>query len=466
MIDDRIFDAFPAALGERVDPDAAFGDALYEALATDLGFRTSTAAGRRTLAERLARALGLDRAFPVSPEWRLASLATLGALLLATLLAIVLIAGQLLRSTTPIVSGDDIVARSQALYTNPPAFDMTVRLAGRSVIRYRYDGKHDLRADVIAGSFSVSPEGPGSFRIDTATQTATYDAAKKSWTQANVPAPQPPLFSMLDLNWIVFGQGFKPSETPPVYDCPDGWQREADGVVANRPAYHVSCVSGGDFWIDQQSFLLDGSGSLIAASSLTVGPSLDPSLFAMAMPAGAYDANNPPPSTVLAVGRPAQDWTGPLQGGGSFDSTSLRGLPAAIYFWAEWCDPCLHESLDSFAKAARVGHPGIGFVSVATGTANEGALQAAIEASGSGFAVVRDDGGSIVTDWGLTGVPALVLLRPDGTVASVTVGPVTSADLEAMLAALIDGAPIPTLVPGSPGPGCGCPASPGASPGR
>jgi thiol-disulfide isomerase/thioredoxin len=442
MTDEQIFAAFPAALGDRIDPDPGFGDGLYESLAEDLGFRASVGS-RMTLLDRLARAIGLRRPFTTSPSFRVARVVSIVALVVILLLALVVAAGHLLQSR-PALTGDEIVQRSQALYSNPPAFDMTVGFASPRVVRFRYDGDDHLRSDVISGSFFLSPEGPGSFRIDTSTQTATYDASKKSWLAANAPAGLPPLASMFPLNWLVQAP-YQPPATPPGYDCPNGWQHTADGTVADRPAYHVTCGSETDVWIDQASFLVVGSGSHIAATSLAIGAAVDPALFDLTMPRGAYDANNPPPSTVLVAGQPGPDWTGSLQGGGDFDSRSLRGAPAAIYFWAEWCEPCLHESLDSFANAARSGHAGIGFVSVASATGNEAALQAAIAASGAGYLVVRDDGsGPILGAWGITAVPALVLLRPDGTVASVTVGALTSADLDAALAALAAGEPIPS----------------------
>ena len=456
MNDERIFAGFRTALDERVDPDPAFADRLYETLAVDLGLQKMDDARPRGLAGRLARALGAKRRSANRRALRVAMTATVAALLLALALMAALIVGQALRTPEPILTGDAIALHSQSLYPNPPAFDMTVRFWGIDVVRYRYDGGENLRTDVLKGSLPESSAPVGSYVIETATKQAIYHAGEKSWYVADLPAPRPPLFSMFPINWIA-PKPFKPPEPPPGYTCAS-WQREADAIAAERPAYHITCGPQVDFWIDQESSLVVGSGTMIAATSLTVGLAPDPSLFALVMPAGAYDANHPPPSTTVVVGQTAPDWTGPIQGGGTFDSRTLLGSPAAIYFWADWCEPCIGDQLRAFNAAAR-SHPGVGFVSVAWKPAGESTLKAAIDASGGGVPVVRDDaGGQIVASWGLTAVPTLALLRADGSVASLTLGPLSTIDRDAMLAALAAGQPIPSPT-ASDGP-CTCSAAP------
>lgn len=472
MTDDPVFGNLRRALDQRIEPEPTFADGLFEELVEELGYRGETSRGRH---ER--RALSFPIVKVRRDTWsrapRLARLAVVAAVLTAVALGVALVGGYLLRDTI-ILTADQIVQRSQALYPNPPAFDMTVELrttgAISAVKRFRYDGATQLRTDFLAGSADATPgpdqpdwaQVPGSFRIDTATQTAIYDAGARSWNLQNLPAPRPPLFTMFPLNWIA-AKPFRPPEPPPGYDCPSGWQRNGDGLVADRPAYHVSCGSTADFWIDRATLLVVGSGDSIAATRLSVDSIHDPAIFALASPAEARDANNPPASTVLEVGQVAPDWTDPLQGGGTFDSRTLRGSAAAFYFWAEWCEPCIHESLDTFAMAARVGHPGIRLVSVAYQPGNESAIEEAIGASGGGFTVVRDQGnGTAFQAWGLTAVPALVLLRPDGSVADVRVGPLTALDLNAALTALAAGLPIPApAVTESP---CTCPSGATAGP--
>jgi len=483
MTDEQVFATLRRALEERAEPDAAFADGLYETLAMDLGFRGARAVAPRGAGAWLRRALGLDVTLDGASSRPGLVLVAIAALLLAFGVGLVILAGQLIRERAPLLTGDEIVSQSQARYPDPPAFDMTVRYSGGGgastsspggpdVIRYRYDGGQQLRTDVVAGSMFYSAEPPGSYRIETATQTATYDAGQKSWYLGDLPAPRPPLFSMFPLNWIA-QKPFKPPEPPPGYECPTGWQRQADGVVAERVAYHVTCGAEADFWIDQASFLLVGSGSAfsgtpegtfpsspaVEATSLVVNAETDPTLFGLAMPAGAYDANNPPPSTVLAVGQPAPDWTGTLDGGGAFDSRSLLGTSAAVLFWAEWCDPCL-TALNDFAVIARASAPRtVQFVTVAWAPQTDAALRAAVTASGGGYPVVRDDDQSISNGWGVTAVPLLVLVRPDGTIASLTTGPVGAVDLEKMVAALTTGGAIPSPPPTPIPSGCGCPAA-------
>lgn len=439
MNEDRLFADF-RTLDAPVDADPAFAERLFESLAADLGFREQPGPTRPGL--RLRRAFGLERPPRRRAALRLAYLFAILGLLLALAIGAAIVAGRL----TPQLSTDDIVQRSQQLSQNPPAFDMVVLPVGGLQVRYRYDGSGSLREDYPDGG--ALP--PGSYQIlTTATQNAIYNAAEGSWSVNDLPVSLPPDF-LAPFRWIT-DPIFPGQEAPTPRPCASGWQRSEDGTVAGRPAFHVTCGELG-FWIDQATFLLTGSdptevpSSMGAkATSVSIGTALDPSLFTLTPPPGSYDAAHPPPSTVLKVGEIAPNWTAPTASGETLDTRSLHGKAAAILFWPT-CGDCLGQSLDAFGATART-HPGVGFVAVSWPGENPVAKQQYLAEAGEGFTEV-DGNDEIAATWGIQESPALVLLDEDGRVQALTGGgPISAADMEAMVSALEAGQPIPTPSP-------------------
>ncbi len=155
----------------------------------------------------------------------------------------------------------------------------------------------------------------------------------------------------------------------------------------------------------------------------------------------SVDPGDPAASTVLAVGRKAPRLTGTTLDGKAFDTGTQPG-PLVVYFWGTWCMPCLGTPLTDLQTVA-TRHA----AAVATGTITTGdqldAVKSYLSANGIRLPVVNDSG-SMMKSWGISAVPALVLLDRGGAVAAIRVGPVSASALEQMYAALSAGEPMPT----------------------
>jgi cytochrome c biogenesis protein CcmG, thiol:disulfide interchange protein DsbE len=115
---------------------------------------------------------------------------------------------------------------------------------------------------------------------------------------------------------------------------------------------------------------------------------------------------------------------------------SLHGKPAAINFWASWCDPCRHEASD-FARlpeelGGRARLVGVNWNDTA------GGARGFVKKYHWRFPVLRDGSGSIGSDYGLTGLPTTFILDANGRIVRVLRGPQTADDIKAQLDAVRD----------------------------
>jgi thiol-disulfide isomerase/thioredoxin len=78
--------------------------------------------------------------------------------------------------------------------------------------------------------------------------------------------------------------------------------------------------------------------------------------------------------------------------GGRFNSDSLRGKIAVIYFWGVWCGPCVHSApyTQAFAEKFR-DHPDVVFLTVANDT-NPETTHGFMKERGYDFPVIFDEG--------------------------------------------------------------------------
>jgi cytochrome c biogenesis protein CcmG/thiol:disulfide interchange protein DsbE len=110
---------------------------------------------------------------------------------------------------------------------------------------------------------------------------------------------------------------------------------------------------------------------------------------------------------------------------------SLRGGPAAINFWASWCEPCREEApaLERVARslADRAQIVGVNW--------NDSGSKARswIEKYGWTFPNLRDGEGAAGHDYGLRGLPTTFILDPHGRIASVLLGPQSESSLREAL---------------------------------
>lgn len=111
----------------------------------------------------------------------------------------------------------------------------------------------------------------------------------------------------------------------------------------------------------------------------------------------------------------------PIQGmttaGQSFDLSSLRGQPAAIYFWASWCPVCkaMQGAVDSVARDHQL-------VGVALQSGDAEAVRGYMKASGFSFHSLLDEDGALAEQFGLRGVPTVFVLDAQGQIRFATSG--------------------------------------------
>jgi tetratricopeptide (TPR) repeat protein len=78
--------------------------------------------------------------------------------------------------------------------------------------------------------------------------------------------------------------------------------------------------------------------------------------------------------------------------GGRFNSDSLRGKIAVIYFWGVWCGPCVHSAPNTQAFAEKFrDHPDVVFLTVANDT-NPETTRGFMKERGYDFPVIFDEG--------------------------------------------------------------------------
>ncbi len=440
MSDDRPFDRFHVLDGP-IQPEGAFAERLFDALAADLGYRPER--GLAGLRRRARRALGLERPPVGARALRLAYLAAILGLLVALAIGAALAAGQFLQR-----SAEDIVRASQALYRDGtvPAFTMTIRYRDASVDRFLWNGAGSLRIETVSG-VGLGGLAAGSYIVEMPQGQGIFDAGADTWSQGS----EPPLWPLrgLPLDWIV-PVPVPAGQAPPTYTCP-AWLREPDGTVAGRSVYHVTCGSLG-FWIDTDTLVLlrrdDPQVDQLEVIGFEPGVSAPAEAFALVKPPGAYDPADRPPSTVLVVGQPAPTLSGPLLGGGTFTSASLAGRPSVVLFWASWCPPCSDPggALDALGAAIGPRRSEMNVVTVASSDPPAD-LAAYLVKHPTELPVVLDDDGARLQAWGFIGIPSFILLDAAGRVAAVHAGAITAADLDRMAEAVLAGRPIPSPSP-------------------
>lgn len=131
-----------------------------------------------------------------------------------------------------------------------------------------------------------------------------------------------------------------------------------------------------------------------------------------------------------AAGRPAPPLPGEVLVPPRATLASLRGKPAAIVFWASWCEPCRQEA-PGFARLARSLHGRASLVGVDWEDERAAAL-AFVRRYGWRFPVLRASGLS-GGRYDVIGLPTTLVLDSAGRISSVLRGPQTAADLSRAL---------------------------------
>ena len=113
-----------------------------------------------------------------------------------------------------------------------------------------------------------------------------------------------------------------------------------------------------------------------------------------------------------------------LAGGPDVPLARLAGVPLVLNAWASWCGPCRAElpAFERVAEAARQGSVRVLGVDTEDAPASGLAFAAA---RGVHIPSVLDGSGALRTSRHIAGLPFTLFVRPDGSVASVHVGPLS-----------------------------------------
>jgi thiol-disulfide isomerase/thioredoxin len=122
--------------------------------------------------------------------------------------------------------------------------------------------------------------------------------------------------------------------------------------------------------------------------------------------------------------------------GGRIAVAELRGTPVLLKLWATWCLPCVEQGRVLHELREELDARGVTVLAVAVGERKE-VVQRFVSESPSEFPVVLDRPQVVPRRLDIGELPALVLLRSDGTVAAVRLGLSQREDVLDLLA-LVD----------------------------
>lgn len=112
---------------------------------------------------------------------------------------------------------------------------------------------------------------------------------------------------------------------------------------------------------------------------------------------------------------------------------SLRGRPAAINFWASWCEPCRREAPD-LERLSRELHGSASVIGV-DWTDGLDSARAFIREHNMTYPNLRDQDGVVGQRYGLFGLPTTFILDSHGTISAVLRGPQTAQSVRQALEA-------------------------------
>ncbi len=136
---------------------------------------------------------------------------------------------------------------------------------------------------------------------------------------------------------------------------------------------------------------------------------------------------------------PAPDVSLPTLDGGRVAMKDLRGKLVMVNFWATWCVPCQWEMplMERLYQAYR--DRGFVILAISIDQGNAERVHAFVRDRKLTYPVALDPTHEVARSFGVTGLPATLLVGPDGLIKGVTYGPKEwdGEDARALIASLL-----------------------------
>jgi peroxiredoxin len=213
--------------------------------------------------------------------------------------------------------------------------------------------------------------------------------------------------------------------------------------IAGRAALHRRCNTY-DVWIDSSTgiVLRKRFGDFeLRVRSVEYRPAFGPGTFRFVPPEGSKNARqvekSPYYKTRLTPGKLAPNWRAELLGGDTFELADLRGEPALLLLFADWC-PAGDDACDVFGPLQKIyeeakDEVAIAWVDILSANAEREARKI-VHHNHLTFPVVIDAEEEVVESWKVQSFPFWALLDSDGRVIEARLKPQTTAELRQMLA--------------------------------
>ena len=145
-----------------------------------------------------------------------------------------------------------------------------------------------------------------------------------------------------------------------------------------------------------------------------------------------------PSGEVIPVGEraAAPTFSGRLLGGGDFSSGELSGDVAVLNFWGSWCGPCRVETPEFQEVYADVKDDGVQFLGLNVKETSEQFAVAFVDRFGIEFPSLYDPRGEVALafrGYPANAIPSTIVLDPEGRVAAVYTGTVSTEDLRTVV---------------------------------
>jgi len=179
--------------------------------------------------------------------------------------------------------------------------------------------------------------------------------------------------------------------------------------------------------------------SIVAGLLAGCGKGAEPATSATPNPPAAVVTPDAAPKQAEAAPKPLRadkpvDLRVTTVDGGTFDLATERGRWVVVNYWATWCSPCLKEmpelsALDTMREDVRV--LGLAFEDIEADAMNAFLVKHPVTYPVAMVDVYDPPAAFDVP----RGLPTTHLIAPDGRVAKSFTGPVTAADIEAVITA-------------------------------